>query len=848
MAELNLKQITDKLNNEFTGDTRKLIFWYDDNGDFAEDINTLELQNAKIYCLKKDNQFYTKYFLECIDTTTNYLIYAPFAKPDIKENHLEDTLLYSKRFFADRASLIVLDLKIDEQYKEVIKKYIKFFASKERSKRFYDLEINNYNQDTIETGLLCAVCRARIYSFEEVMRIILSDCELKDNKWLAEIEKYNLTDAFWRLCNQNFGYAQDEKSLEKLLLSMFVTYTARYMQADLPKNWQLLVSAKAGNVIAFLDNTMNNRLYKPAYDRLSAYVAQKYNVIAVLKDYPLEALLDCDAFLCMDKLIIKWLLERLLDEDTGAKLNGLTITQICDKRLKMHFGEITKNIYNFLRNADSLLLAANYQCQNNFTGIWNTYQSEDWQIDYHYRHFYTAFNAIIQETANNLYADLTNDLEELKTLIENIYTNEYLNKQLPLWNNALKAEKNFAGIKLQRNFYSDYLANNKERTVIIISDALRYEVAKELFIKMQDNPNCSAKISAMLSVLPSYTRLGMAALLPHKALNLTDNFEVLVDDQPCSNLLARQSILKSYCSDSICVQYDDIKALKKNELREIFTGKQIIYVYHNQIDARGDKANTEDEVFNACNEAINEIIEFIKRIYINANTYRFIVTADHGFIYKTNKLSESDKININVGIDSYINRRFIISKDPVNQEGIYNMSLGYILNNDDEKVVSYPVSSNVFKTPGGGQNYVHGGSSPQEMMVPVIEIKMDRYHMDTKPASITVVSILNKITNLITAIDFMQTEAVSDTVKEANYKIYFISEDEEKISNENIFIADKRDNEPTNRIQRLNFIFKNQKYDKSKNYYLIIHDAETDNEVLRHSVIMDLVFSDDFGF
>ena len=133
-------------------------------------------------------------------------------------------------------------------------------------------------------------------------------------------------------------------------------------------------------------------------------------------------------------------------------------------------------------------------------------------------------------------------------------------------------------------------------------------------------------------------------------------------------------------------------------------------------------------------------------------------------------------------------------------------------------------------------------------MVPVIEIKMDRYHMDTKPASIAVVSILNKITNLITAIDFMQTEAVSDTVKEANYKIYFISEDEEKISNENIFIADKRDNEPTTRIQRLNFIFKNQKYDKSKNYYLIIHDAETDNEVLRHSVIMDLVFSDDFGF
>ena len=39
MAELNLKQIVDKLNTEFTGDTRKLVFWYDEKGEFAEDID-----------------------------------------------------------------------------------------------------------------------------------------------------------------------------------------------------------------------------------------------------------------------------------------------------------------------------------------------------------------------------------------------------------------------------------------------------------------------------------------------------------------------------------------------------------------------------------------------------------------------------------------------------------------------------------------------------------------------------------------------------------------------------------------------------------------------------------------
>jgi hypothetical protein len=53
MAELNLKQITDKLNQEFAGDTRKLVFWYDDKAEFLEDVDSLELSNAKIIISKR---------------------------------------------------------------------------------------------------------------------------------------------------------------------------------------------------------------------------------------------------------------------------------------------------------------------------------------------------------------------------------------------------------------------------------------------------------------------------------------------------------------------------------------------------------------------------------------------------------------------------------------------------------------------------------------------------------------------------------------------------------------------------------------------------------------------------
>lgn len=848
MAELNLKQIADKLNSEFAGEGRKLIFWYDVNGDFTEDVDTLELKNAKVYHLRQDNQFYTKYFLEYEDTVNNYLIYAPFAKPGVKDNHLEDMLLYSKRFYADRASLIALDLKIDEKYKYVLEKYIKFFANKERSLRFYNLEIDIYDEDSIETGLICAICRSRIASFEEALRIIFNEGTFEDNKYFAEIEKYNLAAAFWRLCDKYFGFTNAEPSLEKLLISMFMTYTDRYIKGDTSASLRQYLSGKAGSIIAFLDNTMNNNIYRATYDRHSAFIAKKCNVAACLAEYPPEDLLDCDTFLCIDGIIINWLTERLLEEDTAAVLDGLTIPQVCDKRLKMHFAEQTKNIYKLLKSAYQLVLTANYRCADKFTTVFEAYQTTDWQIDYNYRHFYVNYSCIINKTEGNLLNAGFDKLEQLRVLIENIYTNEYLNKQLPAWNNALQAEKDFKDIKLQRNFYRDYLENNKERTVVIISDALRYEVAKELFNEMQDNPKCTAKINAVLGVLPSYTRLGMAALLPHKTLSVTDDCEILADSVTCNTLALRQNILQSYCPASVCLQYDDIKNLKKDELREIFTGKQIIYIYHNQIDARGDKQITEDEVFDACNEAIKEIKDFINRISINANTYNFIVTADHGFIYKRNKLSESDKITVVNNSSASLNRRFIIANEPVNQVGVHSLSLGYILNNHDNKFVSYPVSSNVFKVAGGGQNYVHGGSSPQEMLVPVIEIKMDRYHVDTHPASIALVSSLNKITNLITAIDFFQTEAVSDTVKAANYKLYFITDNGDKISNENIFIADSREQDPAKRIMRMNFRFKNQKYDKAKHYYLVVHDDENDFEVWRKSVIMDLAFTDDFGF
>lgn len=838
MAELNLKQIIDRLNAEFTGETRKLVFWYDDKAEFAEDMETVELQNAKIYHLQPDNQFYTKYFLERVDKTTNYLIYAPFPKPDVRDNHLEDTCAYSRRFFADRASLLSVDLGIEEKYKPVIEKHIKFFANKERTQRFYDLEIENFNEENILVGLLSAVCKARTCSFEEVVRIVLTDGKLVDNAFLQEFEKYDLLSAFWQLCEQHFGYTDTKPSLERLLVTLFVTYTGRYVQAEFPAAWKSFVSYKSGNIIAFLDSLMNSVLYRDKYDALSAHVAKGLNVFSAFAGMRVDDLMECDTFLAVDQVLVKWLIGRLVSEDIGAIVNGFTIPELCEKRAKMHFGRKTGKTYQLLSSVYSMVKEADYHAADGLKPIIDRYLAADYNMDQQYRKFYYYYDQL----------ESTESFEPLRELVENIYTNEYLACLLPAWNAGIQTDGAFSAIPLQREFYNTNLRYTKERTVVIISDAMRYEVGQELFARMQDDPKCTAKLSVQLSVLPSYTRLGMAALLPHKTLEMTDDFQVLADGILCDNLAGRQQALQSYNPDSVCVQFDDIKNLKVAELRDVLTKRQIIYVYHNQIDARGDKANTEDEVFHACEEAVQEIMDLIHRISVSGNTYHFIVTADHGFIYKRDKLTESDKISRKSAGKAFVNRRFIVSRAALEDDGIDHMSMGRVLGNEDSKVVSYPVSSNVFKVAGGGANYVHGGSSPQEMLVPVLEFKMERGHMETKNAEIALVSIVHKITNLITSMDFIQSDAVSDTVKAAKYRIFFLSEDNEKISNENGYVADSREDNAQKRIFRMRFTFKNKKYDKDKQYYLVVYDKESGLEQWRQPVIMDIAFADDFGF
>lgn len=841
MADLNLNQIEEKLNSEFNERERVIIFWYDEKKEFIEDIENLNLKSAKIHYLTHTNLFETKILLERKDKRSNYLIYAPFKKPNDKYNHLSDIIMYSKEFFADRASLLLVDLGIDSIYKSVIEKHIKFFNSKERTKRFYELEIDYYNKKNIEIALLSSAVKSNIVNFEEVVRIVITD-DLSDNKYLKELYKYNLEEVFWKYCNINFSYTDESPNLTKLSISLLLTYVKS--QTDkIALSLDKYILSKPGTVISFLDQMMNSNIYKASFRAISDEVYRIIDGDNIFKNYEIEKLINIDVFKYIDKYIINWILDKLLDENLNMQINQLSIPKLCKNRQFKHFGDLYEDKYNVLINSYYMITYKNFNSKENILDIVEEYDKNYYKIDTYYRKFYYYLDKV----------DNIKMFEDIQTLVENIYVNKYLDNISKEFSKKLDYSKLKQQYKLQKDFYKNFIKGKNERIIVIISDAFRYELGKELVGKFKHNEKTKAKITPQIGIVPTYTDLGMAALLPNDKIEMLDDYKVYVDQKPTRNLVERNIILQSYNPNSDSIQYDDLKKMKIENIREFFLGKNVIYIYHNQIDARGDKLNTEDEVFIACNEAMEEIETIIKRLTNSISATRFIITADHGFIYTRNKNRESDKIDKFFKEDDNTNKRFIVSKESYDVVGTKSFLISEVLDNYNDKrtittPITTPITSNVFKTKGGGQNFVHGGSSPQEVLIPVIEVKSVTGAVETEKVKISLISMISTITSLTLNLDFIQQEPISRTIKQGTFKIKFIDENENLISNEEIYTAKSKSKDSSDRIFKLNFKFRNKRYQRDEKYYFTIIDTETDIEVYKKQVIIDIAFGDNFNF
>lgn len=786
--------IQDRFNRSIPNTSMKnrVVFWTDPKEEFSEKIDSIQQQLKEITVLKWDgfNSFRIKVMIEYEESEKKFLVYMPGKVPQPKDNILADMMYYSKpTFSADNASCICLDLQIPDELKSVVGDHYGFFKlskEKEKIRKYAPFE----TEEEVLGSMVAVTVSAVANDLDSITVKLIGNYSESPDEYDEEIcdilDSYNLLDSYWTWCRKEYGF--EGKSIGDLASSLFITasFETSVIAASKQLSKYILPYGKGARASAIVRRLLSSS-DKEGIRMLSGIISEKCGVGPVLKDVDdLNSLKDCYVFSCIDTYIIERMIERILSTRSALEEGDL---EYLNEREKNTNNDEFKPIYSALRSASRLLnKCRDYSsCRSEYMtakSIVDGYVTDFYVIDTLYRHFVYSLDSV--STSPNISEDL---LTNLKDYIENTYCNVFLD---PIVSDFCKSIKDYFDLPgpYQQDFCKKYIDENK-KTVVVISDAFRYECAKELYeiLKATSRVN-ECTIDHMTSTVPSKTNFGMAALLPNNGIEvkLEDGGKCGVFIEGLSTEFSfRQSILRSRYPESIVLKYEYVKDNKVSDLRKELSGKKVIYVYHNSIDMIGESADR--QVFSACERAIREIAGLITKL-TNCNCANFIVTADHGFIYRRSEIEEYNKLITDSDFNS--KRRCALNNHRFNLEHCIEFSLGYLDVMDKDLYVAVPDSIALFRRQGETKCYAHEGISPQEIIVPVLTVNTKKGAVTEKYVGLKP-SNKRDIKQYNPRFELWQDNPVNDEYHKCEYEVWLEDNDDQLVSQKYTIIADKED-------------------------------------------------------
>ncbi|WP_369823947.1 BREX-1 system phosphatase PglZ type A [Sporosarcina sp. P26b] len=832
------------------GEQRRIVFWMDKEQVFSEEVGRLSLQNVIVHTLTDRNQFQTKYMLEEADPSSCYLIYTD-QELSVEDNWLADTVLYSKTFYADRVSLVLNNLQIDPVLRGTVKKYEKFFENKDRYRKFQAFDMENYTEQTIELAMMSALCNIKLPDFEAVLRTVLMDTLVdENNKYMEAMTKFFDVEVFWQHVEGQYGYERETKTLKTLFLHLAVTaFSHAADTAHLISVESFVAKNNRANCLVFIDHWMHHRSDSPVFDDYAEMAEQEIGLSSILQSIPIDQFKQAEVFPYIDRAILIYITNGLMENFEDYEEYTKLIKLRRSKHFYHQYASLYEALYYAVKMHEFRKETSRGIQQGSAIEVYRAYEEEYYKMDTYYRKFYVAFD---EESNHEL-------LKKLRESVEHLYTGWFIGELGARWTQAVSSEMtsdwSLPGVQAQQNFYSSVVSphiRNGERAFVIISDAMRYEVGVELAKRLNTETMGTCSIDSMLSVVPSVTKLGMAALLPHRGLDMDEQGNVLVNGVSSAGIDNRKKIIEGTVSHSIAVKHPDITAMNKAGRRDMLKGKKLVYIYHDAIDAVGDNASTEQSTFQAADQAVNQLYELVKMLRDDVSGTNIYITSDHGFLYQRDALPESDKIEKASVETIEVKRRYMLSKESAEIPGQLAIDLSSVMKNEQQLTAYLPNGIIRNRIQGAGANFVHGGASLQEVVVPLLSFKNIRAGQkgarSIVKVDIKLTSTMRRITNSIFTLDFFQTEKVGDKTNARTVIVYMADEAGSVLSNEETIIGDRTFENPADRTFKLRFVLKSISYDRDKTYYLIMKDRETGVETERIAFSINLGIVSDFDF
>lgn len=741
----------------------RVVFWQDENSEFADEISELSLGNTTVAMIGDDEFAWKRRVLRGENPAERFLVYRSGEAPSKDLDFLYDIRLEAFPFSCSQSSVWASESGLPVGSARILEGHAEFFGSKERRLAFKTLcEGAEWMQegagtDDIEFTMLCAACKVkstiRIDAVRGVGRCLLCEAAKKSDEVARLVSRCDLDDVLARCLSAGFGYSSDNPGVDDFVIEVLASACCDVTGKEPNLNGE-------GNLLldSFSRDKADSELYDAYIERFSGYIEAECDFSSC----------DCDALVAnmylpgVDTFLIKGYLDSLahgvdcavdIAETTARRSPSLASDSVLAAYGAL--GAASSFEAGFKAFEDGLVSVASAKaCLDEYVGNW-------YRIDEDYRHFRTSLPAASDS-----------DFGSVAELVEAHY-GRFLADLSRVWQSFIESDNVWppAGVdKLQHDFYRDNIfLGGSGRKAVIISDALRYECAVELG-ELLTSAGHTTKPSWVLSVLPSYTQLGMAALLPNDSLTFeTSSLRASADGNDVTGSKNRAEALAAQQSGSAVVDAENILTGEKSELVKLEEAS-LTYIYHNKIDAVGDKRDSEKEVFDAVVTAFGQIAKLV-HLCAKAGYDRVIITADHGFIYQNADPSTFEYAYVELldeikdAGDGRHSRRFIAAKTMPEDEVLVEFTAMQAGLDGDFKI-GIPKGIRRLKLKGSGARFVHGGMTLQETLVPVLTVvpKGKKGAVKPEPVGVEILTGGSKVVNSSTlSCTIMQTEPVSAT-------------------------------------------------------------------------------------
>ncbi|MCJ7872101.1 BREX-1 system phosphatase PglZ type A [Phaeobacter sp. J2-8] len=746
----------------------RIVFWYDTARDMRAAYEAADLPGVEKVEIA-NNEFGLKYRVLRQEPQQKFLIYKDGPEPEMADNWLLDVQLATAVFKADQAAIWLAELGLPTQFEDVVRDHMEFYRSKGRIEHLKRLLAPS---DT-KTGVLrrmLTVCAGAEGALDTVIEALLGELASGRDDALRLMDRAGLKAFFWTQVKNAYGYVSDEPDFEDFAITLIQSCYCRALDEDGKLNTEALLVFRRWK---------NNRHGAEAFETLSRKYQAILKIPEDLQGRDIKPLRAIDHFEEIDRQIIR----KLVAEMSSQTVSSAEVLKTVRERRQSHWYPIYRDVYEAIGYATEFqqaLAEATLSLTSLGEGV-KRYVTSWFKIDQLYRKF-------IYHMQKSGQASLLGSLFES---VENRYTTNFLLTVNDAWQDQIAKMGGWSvpGYAKQTDFYRDQAAEYRRRdqkVVVIISDALRYEVAEECQREIRKLPRYDADLKPMISTLPSYTQLGMAALLPNQDLSLSGDSAVSSFGEPTQGTANRQKILgKGRAGDQAkAMKAEDFMNMKADEGKALFRDHDVLYLYHNRIDIIGDKLATEDRVPEAAEDAIEDLTKLVRKL-TTANFSNILITADHGFLYQHRPLDETDfSVADPTGSEIlFKNRRFVIGRGLNETAGMKKFSSAELGLSGDLDVL-IPNSINRMRAKGAGSRFVHGGASLQEVVVPVLKVGKRREADVGKVDVQIIVPGRSLISSGQTAVTLYQAQAVSEKQQQRDLLAGIYASDGTLISDE----------------------------------------------------------------